>query len=344
MVSATHTRHLRIIQMLRSHDHVPARTLAERFGVEVRTIQRDISQLAAHGIEIDSLPGAKGGYRLAGEDPVHPLTFDSDQALRLYVLGLMGSDDAETDGRLQAAGISQNVREVMRRINQRFHFDTADWYWNGQGSGHLPVLRTAVLTDTALEIVHRAKDGRQETAVLKPLGMVWKGGEWHMVAAPPNAAPARYRLNLIDRIRPTDLSFPYPEDFSVRSWWNEAMEEFGKGDTRVELEISPAARDELLRLSLKRNSEATHREDGGVTLVLYVDRWEWLIPLVSSYGPDVTVIAPDELRQATAAHLAAALAAYDIPQLPSPHVPPPGAEDDARLRSTHGRPPREPSQ
>ncbi|MEV6684718.1 hypothetical protein AB0N28_05185 [Streptomyces sp. NPDC051130] len=45
----------------------------------------------------------------------------------------------------------------------------ADWYWNGQGSGHLGVLRTAVLTDTALEIVHRTKDGRQESAVLKPL-------------------------------------------------------------------------------------------------------------------------------------------------------------------------------
>ncbi|MEV6684719.1 hypothetical protein AB0N28_05190 [Streptomyces sp. NPDC051130] len=40
-----------------------------------------------------------------------------------------------------------------------------------------------------------------------------------MVAAPPTAAPARYRLNLIDRIRPADLSFPYPEDFSVRAWW-----------------------------------------------------------------------------------------------------------------------------
>ncbi|MFF4583375.1 helix-turn-helix transcriptional regulator [Streptomyces sp. NPDC001373] len=344
MVNATHTRHLRIIQMLRSHEHVPARTLAERFGVEVRTIQRDIAQLAAHGIEIDSLPGAKGGYRLAGEDPVHPLTLDSDQALRLYVLGLLENDDSESNERLQAAGISQSVREVMRRINQRFHFDTADWYWNGQGSGHLGVLRTAVLTDTALEVVHRTKDGRQETAVLKPLGMVWKGGEWHMVAAPPNAAPARYRLNLIDRIRPTDLSFPYPEDFSVRTWWNEAMEEFGKGDTRVDLAVSAAARDELLRLSLKKNSEVTHHDDGSLTLVLYVDQWEWLIPLVTSYGPDVTVIGPDELRQATAAHLTAALAAYDTPRPPAAPIPAQAAEDDARLRSTHGRSPREPSQ
>ncbi|MEU1801572.1 hypothetical protein [Streptomyces sp. NPDC019937] len=26
--------------------------------------------------------------------------------------------------------------------------------------------------------------------------------------------------------------------------------------------------------------------------MLYVDRWEWLIPLVTSYGPDATVTEP----------------------------------------------------
>ncbi|MEU5811556.1 WYL domain-containing protein [Streptomyces sp. NPDC047718] len=342
MFNVTHARHLQIIQMLRGHDHVPARTLADHFGVEIRTIQRDITQLAAHGIAIESLPGVKGGYRLAGEDPIHPLTFDSEQALRLYVLGLLDHNADHTgEDRLPAAGVSQSVREVMRRINTRFHFDTADWYWRGKGSGHLAVLRTAVLTDTALEIVHRTKDGRQETSVLKPLGMVWKGGEWHMVAAPPNAAPARYRLNLIDRVRPTDLSFPYPEGFSVRAWWDEAMEEFGKGDTRVELAVAATARDELLRLSLKKNSEVVLHDDGGASIVLYVDRWDWLIPLVASYGPDVTVIGPDDLRQATATHLATALAAYGPPPAPAPPQPARPAEDDSRLRANYGRAPEE---
>ncbi|WP_030303233.1 helix-turn-helix transcriptional regulator [Streptomyces katrae] len=343
MVNAAHARQLGIIQMLRSRGHVPARDMAERFGVDIRTIQRDITTLAGHGIQIDSLPGAKGGYRFAGEDPVHPATLDSDQALRLYVMGLLDTDAGDGE-RLQAAGISQNVREVMRRINQRFHFDTADWYWTGQGSGHLPVLRTAVLTDTALQIVFRTKDGRQESAILKPLGMVWKGGEWHMVAAPPNAEPQRYRLNLIDRIHPTDLTFPYPEGFSVSSWWATAMEEFGKGDTRVELAVTPAARDELLRLSLKQNSEVAHHEDGGATLVLYVDRWEWLIPLIASYGPDVTAIGPPELRTALAAHLRAALAAYqEIPAADTTVPTQVGPADDSRLRATHGQSPRSPS-
>ncbi|MEV6684720.1 WYL domain-containing protein [Streptomyces sp. NPDC051130] len=116
------------------------------------------------------------------------------------------------------------------------------------------------------------------------------------------------------------------------------MEEFGKGDTHVELSVSSAARYELLRLSLKKNSEVAHHDDGSITLTLYVDRWEWLIPLVTSYGPDGTVIGPHELRQAIAAHLTAALAAYDMPQPPAPHIPAQAAEYDARLRSTHGRP------
>lgn len=87
-----------------------------------------------------------------------------------------------------------------------------------------------------------------------------------------------------------------------------------------------------------------HHDDGSITLTLYVDRWDWLIPLVTSYRPDVTVIGPHELRQAIAAHLTAALAACDMPQPPAPHIPAQAAEYDARLRSTHGRPPMESSQ
>jgi len=41
----------------------------------------------------------------------------------------------------------------------------------------------------------------------------------------------------------------------------------------------------MLRLSLKSTSQVHEHGDGSLTIVLFVDRWEWLIPLVSSYGP-----------------------------------------------------------
>ncbi|MFD7614388.1 helix-turn-helix transcriptional regulator [Streptomyces sp. NPDC059828] len=340
-VDPARARQLGIVHMLRSRTNVPARELADRFGVTERTIYRDVTTLTAHGIPIQACPGRVGGYRLAAETALDPLTIDSDHALRLYVLGFLDPPDpAEpVEERARAAGVSDTVQDVIRRLAQRIHFDTADWYWRDEGSGHLPVLRTAMLTATALEATWRTKDGRQETGLIKPYGAVWKAGEWYMVAARTTGGPTRFRLNLVDRLQPTDLTFAYPEDFSVREWWARAMEDYGKGDLRVTLRVSPAARDELLRLSLKSTSRVHEHDDGSLTIVLFVDRWEWLIPLVTSYGPDVEVTEPAALRTALVDQLRRTLARY-APTEPPGAVPTPGLpQDDSRLRSTHGRHP-----
>jgi predicted DNA-binding transcriptional regulator YafY len=339
MVDAVRARQLGIVHMLRSRTNVPASELADRFGVTERTIYRDITTLTAHGIPIRAQPGKVGGYRLSPDTALDPLTIDSDHALRLYVLGFLDPDATATEDRARAVGISDTVQEVIRRLARRIHFDTADWYWRDEGSGHLPILRTAMLAATAVEATWRTKTGSQETALLKPYGVVWKAGEWHMVAARATGSPARYRLNLVDRLVPTDLTFAYTESFSVRDWWAQAMEDYGKGDLCVSLNVTAAARDEMLRLSLKSTSQVHEHDDGSLTIVLFVDRWEWLIPLVSSYGPDVVVTEPEELRTAIAGQLRRTLAVYDTAAAPGPAPPDGLPDDDSRLRSTHGRHP-----
>ncbi|WP_414169162.1 helix-turn-helix transcriptional regulator [Streptoverticillium reticulum] len=341
MVDAARARQLNIVHMLRSRTNVPAPEIAARFGVTERTVYRDMAALTAAGIPVQATPGKTGGYRLAADTALDPLTIDSDHALRLYVLGFLDSPnpDAEAEDRARMAGVSDTVQDVIRRLAQRIHFDTADWYWRDEGSGHLPVLRTAMLTATALETTWRTKDGYQETALLKPYGAVWKAGEWHMVAARTTGDPTRFRLNLVDRLHPTDLTFAYPEGFSVRDWWTQTMEDYGKGDIRVTLRVSPDARDELLRLSLKSTSRVREHDDGFLSIVLFVDRWEWLIPLVTSYGPHVEVVEPADLRAALAQQLRRALALYDDAATGGPAPPDGPPHDDSRLRSTHGRHP-----
>ncbi|SEM81414.1 helix-turn-helix transcriptional regulator [Streptacidiphilus jiangxiensis] len=344
MVNQAHARQLGIVQTLRSRESVSATALADRFGVGIRTIYRDVETLTAHGIPIQATTGRHGGYRLAPDNPIDPLTLDSDHALRLYVLGLTDTDGADLEARARQAGISGTTQEIMRRLTRCIHFDTADWYWRDEGSGHLPALRYAMLTGIAVEAALHSAEGVPEVRLLKPYAAVWKAGEWHMVAAASaGTAVDRFRLNLVDRLTLTDLRFTPPEDFDVRTWWTAAMEDFGKGPTRVELHVAPSARDELLRLSLKSTSQLHDQPDGSLLIVLFVDRWHWLVPLVTSYGPDVVVTEPAELRDAVAGHLRAALAAYEPIPAPGADGAPDGFRtDDSRLRSTRGRTPRKP--
>ncbi|MGH3887145.1 MAG: helix-turn-helix transcriptional regulator, partial [Pseudonocardiaceae bacterium] len=128
-------------------------------------------------------------------------------------------------------------REALKRLSQRIYFDTADWYWKDEGSGHLPAVRYALLTGMALKLTTRVKSKAEPTVtIVKPYGIVWKAGEWHLVAAPIDEPPTRYRLNLVDHLALTDLRFSYPdEEFHLQSWWASAMEAHGKGETRIVL-------------------------------------------------------------------------------------------------------------
>lgn len=341
MTTKRHSRQVGIVHVLRSREWVSATSLAQRFEVTVRTIYRDIEELIAAGVPIESVSGPEGGYRLASDQPLTPLTLDADEALKLYVVSLLDRRQAgESDSGVPELG-SAYTREALKRLSQRIYFDTADWYWKDEGSGHLPAVRHALLTGTALKLTMRVK-GRVEPAVtiVKPYGIVWKAGEWHLVAAPIDEPPTRYRLNLVDHVALTDLRFSYPEgeEFHLQAWWAAEMEAYGKGNTQVVLHAGPNARDELLRLTLKSNSEVEHTDDGGLVIRLYVDRWEWLIPLVTSYGGDVLIEEPAELRDAVVAHLRRALDAYDeAAKLDLEAVAAGFRNDDSRLRSTRGR-------
>jgi len=341
-----HARHTTIVHLLRSRSWVSASSLASRFGVSQRTIYRDIEELISHGIPINSVTGRAGGFRLATDIPVDPLVVNSDDALRLYIMGLLERDSRSTDLEPRPdLAVSTFARDALQRLASRIYFDTSDWYWRDEGSGHLTILRDALLTSTAIDVTFRSKLSAESTdLLLKPYGLVWKGGEWWLIAAQPREEPQRYQLNNIDRLVPTDLRFTHPgTEFDLQRWWHQALEDFGRGPNKAVLRVLPAAREEMLRLGLKPDSEVHDDPDGTMRIVLYVDKWQWLVPLIASFGADVVIEEPPDLRAAMREHHASALAAYDQPGATTDSSSPSEyRNDDSRLRATRARHPLAP--
>ncbi len=337
MTNSRHVRQVGIMHALRSRDWISASSLADRFEVTQRTIYRDIDELIESGIPIESVSGPEGGYRLASDQPLSPMTLDAEEAMKLYVLSLHDGHQDDEVSPVQEGSASSRKR--FRRLAQRIYFDTADWYWRDAGSGHLPAIRTALLTGFAIKLLSRVKGQDQPTTrIVKPYGVVWKAGEWYLVGAPIEEPVTRFRLNLVDHVAVTDLTFTYPEDFHLREWWDQQMEDYGKGDIEVVLRIEPEAREEMLRLTLKSTSKVERTSDGGLLIRLYVDRTEWLIPLVASFGAGVVVEQPVELRQGLVRHHQAALAGYaPADTTTSARELVRFRNDDSRLRSTRGR-------
>ncbi|MEL6890170.1 MAG: HTH domain-containing protein, partial [Actinomycetota bacterium] len=78
-------RVLELLSLLQSHRRWTSPELAERLGITVRTVRRDIDRLRTLGYPVDAAPGAAGGYRLAAGTHLPPLLFDDDEAVAIGV-------------------------------------------------------------------------------------------------------------------------------------------------------------------------------------------------------------------------------------------------------------------
>lgn len=336
------TRLLGTLLLLRSKEWVSSRDLAQRFDVSLRTVYRDIEMLQKHGIPIQGVPGPEGGYRLETEGPLDPLLFSNDQALSLYLLGAGGSslpDSIEQRAEKVIGRLEDVIRpedaSLLRRASARIFFDTSDWYWRDEASGWIPLLRQAVFEEQEvfLDYKHRGSDD-VEAIHVAPYGLVWKGGEWYLVGkTAERESIERFRVSRITKAALNGSPFSYPRKFDLQKWWTNELERFGKGEIRVRLVVQNEARAEILRLATKDNSDITHQDD--VTYVtLYVDRWDWLVPLILSYAGSVYVEEPRQLRQSVIDSLIKGLRWYtNEPASRNKKF----VNDDSRLRATRGR-------
>jgi predicted DNA-binding transcriptional regulator YafY len=343
MADARLQRQFWTLTRLREGGVLAAQDIAHQHGVTLRTVYRDIEDLLAHGLPVRGVPGPEGGYRLEGGEELDPLVFRSPDSLGLYLRSPQDPARSETLWRkieiasiVGGSGLEPEDKGLHEAVGSRIHFDKSDWYWRNEPPVALPELRRALFSDTAVRISYVERGGTEphERLVL-PYGLVWKGGSWYLVAAGADGRDiSRYRLERIRAIHRTGQRFEHPAGFHLAAWWDEETHRFGQGDVRVQLEVSERSADEFLRLDLKENSEVVRNRDGSARVTLYVDRWEWLVPLVASYAGEVVVTEPDDLRRAVIDHFERGLRAFGArrPRRGRGYV-----NDDSRLRASHGR-------
>jgi len=78
-----HERQKELLSWLRSNDVVTAEDAADRLGVSLRTLHRDIASLRLEGYTIHGEPGRGGGIRLDPDAPPPPIEFDTDEVIGL---------------------------------------------------------------------------------------------------------------------------------------------------------------------------------------------------------------------------------------------------------------------
>ena len=283
---------------------VRASDLAAHFGITERTVYRDIAALGEAGVPISGEAGV--GYSLLKGYQLPPVMFTAEEAVSLFVGGELVKQF--TDASLQApmASALDKLRAVLPRDRQD-HVErlVARTVVYGQASRRtapeaveqrwlLPVQQGVVLR-RLLRMTYRGRERLEETQRdVEPLGVVFYGGTWYLVAW--CRLRQDYRHFRIDRIRRLELTaekFELREGFSFKQHMAESAAR--EKTLPVRVWFHRTAQERAQRESFATLIEEQAR-DGGAEFALYAWSLEWMAHWLLSFGARAEALAPAKLR------------------------------------------------
>jgi predicted DNA-binding transcriptional regulator YafY len=304
-------RVLTLLELLQSGGTRTIAELADRLGVEGRTVRRYVDQLLDLGVPVEAVRGRYGGYRLARGHRLPPLMLNDDEALAV-LLGLVAG---RRTGLATAAGTaSETAAAKIRRVLPRPLADRLDAVQEAlaftRPSGGTAAPDTGTLLTLADAVRHRRpvsfrygdREGRRTDRTLHPYGIVSHSDRWYVTGEDTGSGENRtFRLDRITDARALPGSFEEPagpdpaervlSGFATASYRHEVtlriygtVEQIG-----ARFPASIATLDEPAD-GQDPAEERWHRVE------MRAERLDWLPALLASLDRPFAIERPDELR------------------------------------------------
>lgn len=316
-------RVLTLLELLQSGGTRTVAELADRLGVEGRTVRRYVDQLLDLGVPVESVRGRYGGYRLAPGYRLPPLMLDEDEALAVLLGLVAGRRAGPTTQHTASETASAKIRRVLpahlaRRLDallESLAFTDRPDETATPDAGVLLTVTDAVRHRRPVSIRYTDRDGRRSERTLHPYGVVAHAGRWYVTGADAVIGEDRtFRLDRVADARTLPGSFEAPEgpDPAQR-----LLTGFATADYRHRVTLRVHATADRIRARLPASVAVLEEWDGGdgqdaerwLRVELRVERLDWLPPVLASLDRPFVVERPAELRDLVAA-LADRLAAY----------------------------------
>jgi predicted DNA-binding transcriptional regulator YafY len=303
-------RLVKILLLLQGHGQLTAKDLANILEVSERTIYRDIEALNLWNVPIIAQAGHGGGFSLFEGYKIDPSVFTVEQVSSLSAgsIALRGlTDFIDEDSEIEIANakllstLTDEEKKVARRQIEFIHFDHSRWYRHYAYKDTLRLMKYAVLHDRRIVITFFARTDKERatqlTTTVNVYGLVYKSDTWYLVGYSELEQKLRsWSVARITQVQMTGETFSRQPDFSLKAWWKEEIENFGKGNTRILLKIDKSALHRFERVTWKKDNRFFDKGDY-VVVELMVDNYQWIIDLVLVNRGDVVVVEPDELRE-----------------------------------------------
>lgn len=317
-------RVLALLELLQAGGTRTAADLAERLGVDERTVRRYVEHLVDLGVPVESVRGRYGGIHLVPGYRMPPLMLTDDEALAV-VLGLVGSRRSGSGGSTVALeSATAKVLRVLpkplaRRLDAlltgvRFTVPAGDPA--AVQADHLLAVAEAARDRRPVALDYADSQGHRSSRTVHPYGIVAHAGRWYVTAADPAAPGVRtFRVDRIAALTTLPGSFEVPEGFDPAGALLQA--------------VAGAPRRHAVRLRVQAPVDAVRGmfpagiatlddtdDEGWTHVVIQVERLDWVPTVLARVPAPFVVEGPEELRPLLRA-LAARLTAAAGPAAPS---------------------------
>ncbi|WP_246606436.1 helix-turn-helix transcriptional regulator [Paractinoplanes toevensis] len=298
-------RVLALLELLQGGGTHTAAGLAERLGVDERTVRRYVDHLADLEVPVEAVRGRYGGYRLAPGFRMPPLMLTDEEALAV-LLGLVAGQ--RTGSIAMSAEATGSAAAKVRRVLPKALAARLDALFASTAftapEREMPAPEAAVMLRLAeatrqrrpAAISYRDRTGRPSRRTLHPYGLVAHSGRWYVTG--PDSASGETRTFRLDRIEQVQLvagTFTVPAGFEPA---DTVLTSLAGTPWRYEVVIAIRGRAEEVTARLPRGIATVEPDhDGWVLARLRAERLDWLPAVLAGVGMPFVVREPTELRE-----------------------------------------------
>ncbi|WP_432991293.1 helix-turn-helix transcriptional regulator [Dactylosporangium sp. CA-233914] len=303
-MSQSTARVLALLEVLQARPGLTGPQLAQRLGIDERTVRRHAAALADLGLPVRAGRGRYGGYSLAAGYRLPPLMLSDDEAVAV-VLGLLAAErlglGVGTAARESALAKIERVlpaalRERVRAVRETLGFTAAPRDAPGlPGARHLLVLAEAARDHRRVTLAYRSWRGEETTRDFDPYGLVFHAGRWYATGLDHRRGALRtLRLDRIGAAEAGSERFAPPDAFDPVAHVAGALAAVPyRHEVEVLLHADPA---EVRRRVPATVATVTPAEGGGVRLVCRAEHLDGMARMLAGLGWDFTVVRPAQLR------------------------------------------------
>ncbi len=307
------------VYILIDKKQVTAKEISKHFGISVRTVYRWMEALSVSGIPVYAMKGRGGGIAISESYALDKTVLSEEERLAILssvkaLNSLSGNSAAGVNANLKAA---EKLSRLVQDDTDWLEVDFSPWSPEGQGVRQLfGLLRDSILTKHQITFDYFSGSGKAEHRIVHPWKLVYRGQAWYLFGWCTARKAERYfklsrMVNVAQNGKIANIS--KTEAINAEKSVNPVEKSVdNKPEHRlIQIKAKVSANKAFYFLDTFACSEIQTHKNGSLTVVFSAPDESWLTGMLLSFGPEIEIISPKEIKNNVVKMAAFTVALYN---------------------------------